>query len=557
MRPLADWLAALAEGVASLTDVSAADAWQPGQVHHEFSRIQAEAGARADLPLRLSDVRTLLDHRLAGRPTRANFRTGSLTVCTMVPMRSVPHRVVCLLGLDDGVFPRATGSDGDDLLARSPCTGERDPRGEDRQLLLDAILAATQTLVISYTGADPHTGQTRPPAVPLGELLDSLDATATADSGSVAAAVTVHHPLQPFDRRNVVPGAIREDTPFSFDPAALAGARAAAGIRHPPAPLLPAPLAVRRDTEVALADLLGFARHPVRAFLRDRLDLTLLAETDPVADAIPVELGALERWAVADRLLAALLSGQHPDDAVQQEWRRGQLPPGRLGWRLVQTLIAQVKPIAATGLGLRNRAATAIDVDIDLPGCRRLRGTVPQVYGDRLVHVTASRLGPGHRLQAWVHLLALAAGDPDHNWTAMVVGRPAAARSRMAVQSVRLGPLDHRALGVLADLVELRDLGLAEPLPLPLKASYAYASCRHGRGDTTQALRRAGWKWESDRFPGEDAEPAQVRIWGPRAPLPGVAEPPGAAEQYPGETTRFGALAMRLWTPVLDAERSG
>ena len=76
--------------------------------------------------LRLPDVRALLSDRLAGRPTRANFRTGTLTVCTMVPMRSVPHRVVCLLGLDDGVFPRQGAVDGDDVLARDPMTGERD-----------------------------------------------------------------------------------------------------------------------------------------------------------------------------------------------------------------------------------------------------------------------------------------------------------------------------------------------------------------------------------------------------------------------------------------------
>ena len=68
----------------------------------------------------------MLASRLGGRPTRANFRTGTLTVCTMVPMRSVPHRVVCLVGLDDGVFPRATTIDGDDVLARRPLTGERD-----------------------------------------------------------------------------------------------------------------------------------------------------------------------------------------------------------------------------------------------------------------------------------------------------------------------------------------------------------------------------------------------------------------------------------------------
>ena len=117
------------------------------------------------------ELTAMFADRLLGRPTRANFRTGGLTVSTLVPMRSVPHRVVVLLGLDDDTFPRVGASDGDDLLARDPLTGERDPRSEDRQLLLDATLAATETLVITYTGANEFSGQDRPPAVPVGELL--------------------------------------------------------------------------------------------------------------------------------------------------------------------------------------------------------------------------------------------------------------------------------------------------------------------------------------------------------------------------------------------------
>ena len=140
--------------------------------------------------------------RLAGRPTRANFRTGTLTVCTMVPMRSVPHRVVCLLGLDDGVFPRNAAMDGDDILARDPRVGERDPRAEDRQLLLDAVLAATDRLVITYTGADDRTGSVRPPAVPLGELLSVLGDMV----GHLEPPVLVRHPLQPYDPDVLIPG---------------------------------------------------------------------------------------------------------------------------------------------------------------------------------------------------------------------------------------------------------------------------------------------------------------------------------------------------------------
>ncbi len=142
---MGDWVAALSTGVAQIAQVAPREIWQQAQFDRELARIgdsATGAGAGTTRTMMLADVRHLLAHRLGGRPTRANFRTGTLTVCTMVPMRSVPHRVVCLLGLDDGVFPRAGSVDGDDVLARAPMTGERDVRSEDRQLFLDAILAA-------------------------------------------------------------------------------------------------------------------------------------------------------------------------------------------------------------------------------------------------------------------------------------------------------------------------------------------------------------------------------------------------------------------------------
>src|SRR4029079_5041119 len=163
-------------------------------MEREFADVLAAAGARGDTVLRLPDVKALLERRLAGGPTRSTFRTGRLTVCTMVPMRSVPHRVVCLVGLDDGVFPRLGIVDGDDVLARNPMTGERDIRSEDRQLLLDAIGAATEKLVITYTGANEYSGQDQPPAVPLAELLDTLD---MSTDDKMRDRLAVKHPFPP------------------------------------------------------------------------------------------------------------------------------------------------------------------------------------------------------------------------------------------------------------------------------------------------------------------------------------------------------------------------
>ncbi len=328
-RPLQDWLAALADGITMLTHINDSDAWQTSQMQREFAEVLQQAGSRVDTSLRLPDIRALLDGHLAGRPTRANFRTGTLTVCTMVPMRSVPHRVVCLVGLDDGVFPRLGVVDGDDVLARDPMTGERDIRSEDRQLLLDAIGAATEKLVITYTGANEYSGQPRPPAVPLAELLDTLDMT-TPDK--IHDRVVVEHPLQPFDIRNVIPGELVPKVPFSFDPTVLRAAQVSSGQRseHPKfiSSLLPPPPA----DDVILADLVAFFKDPVKGFFR-ALEFTLPRDVDGVQDAMPVDINALEEWTVGDRMLSDILRGMTADQARQAEWRRGTLPPGQLGWR--------------------------------------------------------------------------------------------------------------------------------------------------------------------------------------------------------------------------------
>ena len=205
---LAGWVKALSTAADSLTAVSDREAWQRLELARMLADVVVEAAdGAASTRLALPDVRALLAHRLAGRPTRASFRTGHLTACTLVPMRSVPHRVVCLLGLDDGAFPRRAPHNGDDLLLADPHVGDRDPRAEDRQLLLDALLAAQEALIVTYSGRDERTNAPKPPAVPVGELLDSIDATARgagppgAGAGARAARELVvrHHPLQPFD----------------------------------------------------------------------------------------------------------------------------------------------------------------------------------------------------------------------------------------------------------------------------------------------------------------------------------------------------------------------
>ncbi|WP_101948084.1 exodeoxyribonuclease V subunit gamma [Mycobacterium sp. 3519A] len=533
-RPLHDWLTALADGITSLTKVDDNDAWQTSQMQREFADVLETAGPRKDTVMRLPDIRALLDRHLAGRPTRANFRTGTLTVCTMVPMRSVPHRVVCLVGLDDGVFPRLGIVDGDDVLARDPMTGERDIRSEDRQLLLDAIGAATENLVITYTGANEFSGQDRPPSVPLAELLDTLDLTT---GEKIRNRIVVKHPLQPFDIRNVIPGKLIPGEPFTFDPTVQRAAIASTGHRTAQPPFISGPLPPVPADDVVLEDLIAFYRDPVKGFFR-ALDYTLPWDVDGVEDAMPVDINALEEWTVGDRMLHDMLRGMSAKQARQAEWCRGTLPPGQLGWRKAQEITKQAAQLAERALRYRTTEPRAYDIDVDLGAGRRLTGTVSPVFGDRLVSVTYSKLDGKHLLASWIPLLALYAHDSARDWLAICIGR---AKKRDMLRTEGIGRPEVDAAVLLRDLVAVYDAGRREPIPLPIKTSYAWAAARHC-GDSPEGEARYRWK-SGDRYPGEDAEPAHVRAWGERADLSILID------------KGLGDYAERVWLPMLRAGR--
>lgn len=552
-RPLEEWVAALEAALDDLALTAPYDAWQLTQARAELAGAVAAAAGAPGARLSLADLRSLLADRLAGRPTRANFRTGHLTVCSMVPMRSVPHRVVVLLGLDDLVFPRSTRTDGDDVLARDPWVGERDSRSEDRQLFLDAILAARERLVLLYTGHDQRTGAHRPPAVPLGELVDVLTGAAPAAARQrLREQVVTHHPLQSFDPRNYA-----AEAPFSFDRAGLGGGRAQLGERSAQAPFLAAPLAGAGPLgEVGLDDLTRFFEHPVREFLRQRLELRLPYEDDEAPDALPVALDQLELWAVGDRLLRARLAGADRDTAVRAERLRGGIPPGALGDAVLGPVADDVDALVAAAAPVRigEPAQHDVVVDLDAGGTCTVTGTVTGVYDDTVLRVEYSRLGPKHRLRAWIAYLALTAGRPDRTWSALTVGR---ARGGVSTSRFR-GLSPDAARAELRSLAELYAAGMREPLPVPPRTAEAYAARRRGGSGShaaTQAAREAWRRRYDGREIGEFDDPAHVLVWG-RAHLDVLLTPAGPDDRgvAPHEEHRLGALAWRVWGPLLDAE---
>jgi exodeoxyribonuclease V gamma subunit len=526
-QPLLGWSTALAAATDALTASGPDDAWQRHQLDLLLDQMSQEAGeyGQGATELTRTEFAALLAEHLRARPTRAGFRSGHLTFCTLAPMRSVPHRVVCLLGLDDGYFPRSLPHDGDNLLRSAPQPGDRDPRSEDRQLLLDALLAAQDALVITYNGHDERTNAPLAPAVVVSELLDACEATARTDA-SVRGAATVReqllvrHPLQPFDPQNFMSAASAPARaaggPWSFDEAALAGARAVSSPRLPPTPFLESPLPPAPGAEsLTLAELIEFLRRPVRAFLRQRLAIVLEQDEVALEDALPIELDPLERWAVGQRLVEAISSGLGPHDAYRAEIARGTLPPGALGVPVIRSILPTAQLIAETARAYAGgHAVRSQQTNLVLTDGRRLTGTVSAIYGHVLVTASYSRPGPRQRLEAWTKLLALSAADPTTPYEAVTIGRGDGQDPLSVIRLPQLGATaqarQQRATAELERLCALREVGLREPLPLPCRSAHAYAQAalQTGGDPVAAAMRcwRTGWS-RGVHTDGEDADP--------------------------------------------------
>ena len=254
--------------------------------------------------------------------------------------------------------------------------------------------------------------------MPLAELLDTLDMTTP---NKVRDTVIVKHPLQPFDTRNVIPGKLIPGEPFSFDPTVLNAAQARSRrARGATAFHLRPPACSRCPTTSCSPTSPAFFRDPVKGFFR-ALDYTLPWEVDGVEDAMPVDIDALEEWTVGDRMLHDMLHGMEPDQARQAEWRRGTLPPGRLGWRKATeirdqaVLLADAARLAAETRCRRRRHRPRRRATADRHRLTRLRGAAG--VGDVL---EAGRASPAAVVDS---VAGVDRSRSRRDWSAICIGR--------------------------------------------------------------------------------------------------------------------------------------
>ena len=266
----------------------------------------------------LTIIREYLNNQFSQPEPGRQFLAGQVTICSMIPMRSVPFRIIAVLGLNDGEFPRQRIPQGFDLMAQQPRRGDRSRRGDDRYLFLEALISARQALYLSYQGHDIKNNLAREPSLVLRELMEYLQgAYGWLNSNNTAPIQQVSmHPFSPGNyqgsERSYNPAWLRLVTP---------GEVRNNRITLPPAE--PASVAAA----IPLDELVRCFDNPLRSLAEQRLQLFLQDPRDLAPeDAEPFSSNHLDRYLIQQQLLESQLLGQDSDEILQRAQLSGRLP---------------------------------------------------------------------------------------------------------------------------------------------------------------------------------------------------------------------------------------
>ncbi|HEB68185.1 MAG TPA: hypothetical protein ENI88_01050, partial [Desulfobulbus sp.] len=445
--------------------------------------------AEFDDPIGLAIIHSYFSTQLAQPAGGQAFLSGRVTFCNMVPMRSVPFKVIWLLGMNDTDYPRSQRPPAFDLMAEEPRLGDRSRRDDDRYLFLEALLSSRGHLSISWVGRDQQENTPLPPSVVVAELRDYIDrAWPSADAETTTSdLLTVEYPLQPFSSRC-----------FNGNPKTASYAEVWLPPTTPPdrdifftTPISHPGL---ETNPVDIIDLVRFWKHPVRFFLQQRLGLQLKQQQDLLPESEAFHLDALEKYRMSDEIVATLLAGEDPTPLFHRLQAAGTLPRGEFGQILFRELQDTAAALARELTPLTRQPVTPCEIDLTLAN-GTVNGWLTALYSSGRVSYRPTKLKAQDLLQLWIQHLILCLLRP--------VGVEQVSIHVATDTAVCFQPIDDPE-AELAPLLRYYRQGMQEPLHFYPRTSLARAKARTEIA-AANAARKA---WYSGYYRGEEEDPA-------------------------------------------------
>ncbi len=422
-------------------------------------------------PVDIQVIRAWFERSVNESRASSGFLRGCLTFCSMLPMRSIPFRMVCLLGLNEGEFPRNDRYATFDLMAPPRSRpGDRSSRADDRYLFLEALLAARDTLYLSFVGRSITSNEMIPPSVVVTELLELLNGSFRIKD------LVIEHPLHPFSHRYF---STETGRLFSYNRPYCDTAIELLRKKEDSVPWWSGELAPV-DNPISVHDLLGFFANPQRWFVKNRLGISLGSALELPEDREPFAIGGLDQYLLDQEIIGRCLEEEDPGlvlEHLNAEGRWALGTPGRLTfagkYRALKLFSGKIR---ATGMGDR-LPDRVIDCAV---GGYRLTGVLSNIYEKGILLARYADLKGKDVLTGWIqHLLLGALPGPSHSTVVL-----AKDRSIRFTGGSDAGP-------DLESLITVFAQGSRQPSPLFVEPAFAYVQQLHASRSVDEAIVKA------------------------------------------------------------------
>ena len=425
-----------------------------------------------------------LGHALTNTESGSGFLVGRVTFCALKPMRTVPFRVVCLVGMNDTAYPRHQRAPGFDLIAQNPRPGDRSTRDDDRYLFLEALLSARNVFYLSYVGQSIRDNSPIPPSVLVSELIDYAQGSFVIPDTS---PLVTHHRLQPFS-----PDYFRPDSGlFSYSEENCAASEVATAERQKPPPFITEPI---NEPELEwrrldAAQLIRFFGNPAKFLVEQRLGLRIPRMKGLLEESEPLEIDSLAKYKLQQDLLTRALHGESLDPLRPVLRASGELPPGHAGDARLREMCEAAEEFAAL---VRQHLGESPDEPREAHLVLdefTLSARLDKLHSGRLVHYRLTTRKPKDLLTAWVnHLIANCESDTES--VLITTDKDGGPSLDFFVPLAREKADEH-----LRALLELYWRGLCEPLRFFPRSSLAFVEQMLKPKGKQSPLERAQAKW--------------------------------------------------------------
>ena len=419
-------------------------------------------------------IKDWINTYLAEQRVSTNFLRKGITFCQFLPMRSIPFQVVCLLGMNDGQFPRIDERLSFDILKNKEkqprCV--RSKRNDDRYLFLESMLSAQKKLFISYEGQSPVDLSLKQPSIVVAELMDYIEQGFTRnDTGqSISDFIVTNHHLHRFNSNYFN----NDSKKYSYSKLSYHESKACYGSKHKYQLFAQTPVVAEQMTRhITVEDFISFFKNPARYFIKNVLGISLAENVNDIASDEPFSINGLERYQLTNELCQRLINGGDSYGYKVLLQKQGKLPDGDLGDIIfedaqsqVMDFVEKVRRKLTCDAEQHELHYTSASNDLVITGN-------PYLYAGQQIYYRYATIKPDDRLHALLwHLFVCATQSDECNdaVTTILIGRDKDKYKELTYQHIA----KEKSINYLEQLVSIFMQGQSTILPFFPKTSYEY-----------------------------------------------------------------------------------